>query len=640
MYEYLVKLHFYNSLNFFTAQSHLNAITKTRLAEQKPMKKIIEKKIETDDSVLGYLWAAYNLAKRELPKEKFTHILDLLEMAGKDLKRDSTVNYTSNYSITEFQASCAQIILEDKLSALTDSPVYSIIIDESTDIGNRKRLLIYAQYLSQQQTEMCLLNNIGITECKASADVILSKITEELKQKGIKMSSLVGIGTDGASVMTGCRNGVVKQLREKCPSLIGVHCAAHRCALAASQATKDISEMEWYSRTVTNVFRFFSNSALRENKLREIQTLLQQPQLKYVDVHSVRWLSMESAVCILYRTYAALYNTLSDIGSNGDVVAKSLFNDISQFKFIALTHLLMDILPFLGRLSKVFQSDSLDFSKIAPMVESTCKSLRDLIECEGVFVDKLNEFVEKSENNSEVLYKRPLSESSKKTVMDNKMQNVQFDGFEDGENIERSDSDSACVVTLKYYEQQKQMIPCVSEKYINSIVQNLENRFQEKHLISAMEVLVPVNISKQTALPSYGTDEETSLADNFSAQLNIDTNECLSEYIHYKRLVKGSYQDKSVLKMTMILKDKYSEELPNMLLLLQACVVIPMTSAKCERGFSTQNRIKTKLRTRLNNQSLVDLMRISEDGPALKQFDFGRALLKWKNAKIRKLYSK
>ena len=182
-------------------------------------------------------------------------------------------------------------------------------------MGNRKRLLVYAQYLSPQQTEMCLLNNIEISECKASADVLVSKVTEELEQKGIKMSNLVGIGTDGASVMTGCRNGVVKQLRDKCPSLIGVHCAAHRCALAASQATKNISEMEWYSRTVTNVFRFFSSSALRENKLREIQTLLQQPQLKYVDIHSVRWLSMESAVCILYWTYPALCDTLSDMGA-------------------------------------------------------------------------------------------------------------------------------------------------------------------------------------------------------------------------------------------------------------------------------------------------------------------------------------
>ena len=52
----------------------------------------------------------------------------------------------------------------------------------------------------------------------------------------------------------------------------------------------------------------------------------------------------------------------------------------------------------------------------------------------------------------------------------------------------------------------------------------------------------------------------------------------------------------------------------------------------CERGFSTQKCIKSKFRTRLNNKSLNDLMRISEDGPHIKEFDFQEAL---KNGKLR-----
>ena len=171
-----------------------------------------------------------------------------------------------------------------------------MMIDESTDKGNRKRLLMYGQYLVKReietetetelknQVEMCLLNDSEITECKASADVIASKVLLERKDKGVDINKFIGFGTDGASVMKGRKNGVVKQLKDQCPSLVGVHCAAHRCALAASQATMDIPEMEWYSRMVTNVFRFFSNSALRENKLREIQQLLNQPQLKYADI--------------------------------------------------------------------------------------------------------------------------------------------------------------------------------------------------------------------------------------------------------------------------------------------------------------------------------------------------------------------
>ena len=72
--------------------------------------------------------------------------------------------------------------------------------------------------------------------------------------------------------MTGRKTGVVVRLREHVPNLIGTHCAAHRCALATSQAAKYIPEIAQYSRTVGNVFYYFSASALRSNKLREIQT--------------------------------------------------------------------------------------------------------------------------------------------------------------------------------------------------------------------------------------------------------------------------------------------------------------------------------------------------------------------------------
>ena len=50
---------------------------------------------------------------------------------------------------------------------------------------------------------------------------------------------------------------------------------------------------------------------------------------------------------------------------------------------------------------------------------------------------------------------------------------------------------------------------------------------------------------------------------------------------------------------------------PNLLILMQISLIIPMTSVDCERGFSTMNRIKSKLRNKLSNYVLDRLMRIS-----------------------------
>ena len=53
---------------------------------------------------------------------------------------------------------------------------------------------------------------------------------------GIDMKSVIGLGTDGASAMTGKKNGVSAFLKKENPHCINVHCIAHRLALCSSQA--------------------------------------------------------------------------------------------------------------------------------------------------------------------------------------------------------------------------------------------------------------------------------------------------------------------------------------------------------------------------------------------------------------------
>lgn len=65
-------------------------------------------------------------------------------------------------------------------------------------------------------------------------------------------------------------------------------------------------------------------------------------------------------------------------------------------------------------------------------------------------------------------------------------------------------------------------------------------------------------------------------------------------------------------------------------------VVIPIASVSCECGFSTKTRIKTKHRNSLNGTNHTHLMHISELGPPQEQFDFNRALIKWKQVPQRR----
>ncbi|KAH3781754.1 hypothetical protein DPMN_159658 [Dreissena polymorpha] len=58
-------------------------------------------------------------------------------------------------------------------------------------------------------------------------------------------------------------------------------------------------------------------------------------------------------------------------------------------------------------------------------------------------------------------------------------------------------------------------------------------------------------------------------------------------------------------------------------------LTISPSTAECERGFSRMNLIKTDKRTYRHYDSLASLVRISCDGPKLKDFNPGNAIRKW-----------
>ena len=66
-----------------------------------------------------------------------------------------------------------------------------------------------------------------------------------------------------------------------------------------------------------------------------------------------------------------------------------------------------------------------------PVVIITCDSLKDLIEVDGVFVDKLSKFVKVGENK--VTYTRPFSESDCNSKTDAIRGNVTFEVFSDSD---------------------------------------------------------------------------------------------------------------------------------------------------------------------------------------------------------------
>ena len=61
-------------------------------------------------------------------------------------------------------------------------------------------------------------------------------------------------------------------------------------------------------------------------------------------------------------------------------------------------------------------------------------------------------------------------------------------------------------------------------------------------------------------------------------------------------------------------------------------LTISLTTAECERGFSSVNNIKITARTSMKQEALSSLVRIKVDGPDLMEYNPTESIINWLNS--------
>ena len=98
-----------------------------------------------------------------------------------------------------------------------------------------------------------------------------------------------------------------------------------------------------------------------------------------------------------------------------------------------------------------------------------------------------------------------------------------------------------------------------------------------------------------------------------------------------KVLVHTQFREKAYSDLWAILLTKapYKDDLKDVLYLVEILLVLPLSAAQCERAISAQNRIKNCHRASLASHTTEDLIRISAEGPPLREFDPTAAVATW-----------
>ena len=182
---------------------------------------------------------------------------------------------------------------------------------------------------------------------------------------------------------------------------------------------------------------------------------------------------------------------------------------------------------------------------------------------------------------------------------------------------------------------------------ITNITSAMEERFDNLHISPIFKHLVPLlDVSTWPTDPiHFGEDRIQEIAKYFNETLIY--NKCLTEdlqreWIVLKTIVKPIYENDTKAKYLDIWEHIFTneeivKECDNILHLIEILLITPFSTRKLERMFFRMLRVKNDLQNKLGRDRLEALLRNSEEGPSIENFNPDIATESWYNEKVKRL---
>ena len=533
---------------------------------------------------------AYFVAKEEMPFSSFKSLCEL--QIKNDVELGNT--YFNDHACKNFIESSAEILKADLSEKLNNaSPrFFSAMADGSTDSGIIEQELLFVRYLNNGLPVNRFLTVQSVKH--ANADGIYANVINW-------KDGLVGFGADGASIMMGRQNGVLKKIKDDVPHLIEMHCVAHKLELAILDAFNDESILTELKDLLQGIYKHYHYSPKALRELNELAQVLELSVLKPVSLLGTRWTPhLHRGLKVFLHNFAIIYTHFQNTAAQGNGAsavmqgrARKITTQMSDFKQVLFMHFMLDALDVVSHLSLVMQKDAVTLAEVKDSIERTRLSMQALVVRPGA---KLSQFLEAVGDHGN-----------------------HFKGVE----LNRQDGDIAAFTRLK-------------ERVIGSMVAYVNTRFANVNTNDVIAAFDMFNTSlwpdRDDELTLYGEQELNTLVDHFKLLLernDFDLELVDQEWQELKVCIKRNHSQLRMLPMWQRIFAEYSERFPNILMLVEIMLVLPLATACCERGFSTLKRIKSDWRSRLETETLDNLMRISIDGPDLESYNAARALQHW-----------